>query len=121
MYLNKVTLIGYLAGDAQSRVARDGPPYVTFEVATKESWKDASGAWQSHSELHRCIAWGTRLVPFTAALKKGTHVHVEGSLRSREYDKAGSRHRVWEVRLTSVLTISAACMGSDPNTAVATE
>lgn len=121
MYLNKVTLIGYLTSDAQSRTARDGPPYVTFEVATKESWKDASGAWQSHSELHRCIAWGARLVPFTADLKKGTHVHVEGSLRSREYDKAGSRHRVWEVRLTSVLKIGAGCIASDANTLSAAE
>lgn len=40
--------------------------------------------------------------------KKGTHVHVEGSLRSREYNKAGLKHRVWDVRLTSVLTIDAA-------------
>ena len=102
MYLNKVTLIGYLARDADRRTARDGSSYVCFEVATKESWQDSKAEWQSRSEVHRCVAWGPQLVGSTAVLKKGAHIEVEGSLRSREFEKAGARHRVWEIRVTSI-------------------
>jgi single-strand DNA-binding protein len=123
MYLNRVTLIGYLARDAESRVARDGPPYVILEVATKESWKDSSGTWQARSELHRCVAWGSKLVNFVAALGKGAHVQIEGSLRSREVETAGSRQRVWEIRLASVIKIDAGVLsgGLHPEVGDATQ
>lgn len=108
MYLNRVTLIGYLARDANSRTAREGPPYVSLELATKESWKDSSGAWQSRSEIHRCVVWGQKLVASASGLKKGAHVQIEGSLRSREFDKAGAQVRVWEIRVTSIAKVESA-------------
>jgi len=43
MYLNKVTLMGYLAHDAEGRTSRDGRPYAVLDLATKESWKDGQG------------------------------------------------------------------------------
>ena len=106
MYLNRVILIGYVARDADRRNARDGPPYVCFEVATKESWLDSSGISQSRSEVHRCVAWVSQLVGLAAALRAGTHVEVEGSLRSRGLLKAGVQHRVWEIRVTSIVAIA---------------
>ncbi len=33
MYLNKVTLMGYLAHDAESRTSRDGRPYAVLDLA----------------------------------------------------------------------------------------
>src|ERR1700685_4231348 len=105
MYLNKVTLMGYLAHGAQGRTARDGRPYAVLDLATKESWKDGRGEWQSHSETHRCVAWGQRLASFAAALKRGSHLQVEGSLRSREFDKDGVRHCVSEIRVSSIIKI----------------
>jgi single-strand DNA-binding protein len=105
MYLNQVTLIGYVARDANRRTARDGPPYVCFEVATKESWLDSNGASQSRSEVHRCVAWGSQLIEVAAPVKAGTHVKVEGSLRSREFQKLGVQQRVWEIRVTSITVL----------------
>jgi single-strand DNA-binding protein len=105
MYLNRVTLIGYVARDANRRTARDGPPYVCFEVATKESWLDSNRVSQSRSEIHRCVAWGSHLVALATPLKAGAHVKVEGSLRSRDFEKAGVQHRVWEIRVTSIAAI----------------
>ena len=106
MYLNKVTLIGYLARDADRRTARDGPPYVCLEIATKESWQDSQGAWQSRSEVHRCVAWGQQLVGAAAKLKRGSHIKVEGSLRSREFEKDGACQRIWEIRVTSISVVA---------------
>lgn len=102
MYLNRVTLIGYVARDADRRTARDGPQYVCFELATKESWLDPNGISQSRSEVHRCVAWGTQLIAIAARLRAGMHVQVEGSLRSREVHKPEVQHRVWEIRVTSI-------------------
>ena len=38
--LNKVTLIGNLGRDPETRHAQDGTKIVTFSLATSESWKD---------------------------------------------------------------------------------
>jgi len=108
MYLNKVTLMGYLAHDAEGRTSRDGRPYAVLDLATKESWKDGQGEWQSHSEIHRCVAWGQKLTSFAAAFKRGSHLQVEGSLRSREFDKDGVRQRVSEIRVSSIVKIDRA-------------
>ena len=117
MYLNRVILIGYVARDADRRNARDGPPYVCFEVATKESWLDSHGVSQSRSEVHRCVAWGSHLVAPAASLRAGTHVKVEGSLRSREFRKAEVQHRVWEIRVTSIVAIAHGAKPPEPDPA----
>lgn len=108
MYLNKVTLIGYLARDGESRTSGNGRPYAVLDIATKESWKDGTGEWQSHSETHRCVAWGQKLASFAAAFKRGSHLQVEGSLRNREFDKDGVRQRVSEIRVSSIIKIDRA-------------
>lgn len=77
MYRNSITLVGYLARDPETRSARDGVPYSVIEVATKESWKNPQGEWQSRTELHRCIAWGPQLSGFVSKLARGNHVQVE--------------------------------------------
>jgi single-strand DNA-binding protein len=59
-----------------------------LSVATKRSWKNAEGEWESRTEWHRCVAFG-KLGEFAANLKNGSHLQVEGELRSREYDKDG--------------------------------
>jgi single-strand DNA-binding protein len=48
------------------------------------------------------------LADFAATLKKGAHVEVEGELRSREYEKDGVKHKVFECRLESVLKLDRA-------------
>jgi single-strand DNA-binding protein len=47
----------------------------TLSVATKESWKDAAGDWQSHTEWHRIVAFG-KLAEYAKTLTVGIHVMV---------------------------------------------
>jgi single-strand DNA-binding protein len=115
MYLNRITLMGYLAHDAESRTSRDGRPYAVLDLATKESWKDSKGEWQSHSETHRCVAWGQKLASFAAAFKRGAHLQVDGSLRTREFDKDGVRQRVSEIRVSSIVKIDKAQRQTESN------
>ena len=110
MYQNKVNLIGFLGGDAEVRNANNRS-FTTLSLATKSSYKDKkSGEYVSHTEWHRAIVWG-KLADYAKTLTKGSHLQIEGELRSREYqDKTNgnAKRRVWEVRVDSILKLDRA-------------
>jgi single-strand DNA-binding protein len=109
MYLNTVTLIGFLGGDPDRRQTKNNNTFTILSLATKASWKNKqSGEW------HRGIVFGP-LADFAATLKKGAHVQIQGELRSREYEKplegkkkATVRQRIWEIQITSILKLDRA-------------
>jgi single-strand DNA-binding protein len=105
MYQNKVTLIGFLGGNAE---VRNNGSFTTLSLATKSSYKK-NGGYVSHTEWHRCVVFG-KLSEFAKTLSKGAHIQIEGELRSREYDskRTDSRQRVWEIRASSILTLDRA-------------
>ncbi len=107
MYQNKVNLIGFLGSDAEVRT-NNNRSITTLSLATKSSYKK-DGEYISHTEWHRCEVFG-KLSEFAGTLKKGAHVLVEGELRSREYDskKKGTKLRVWEIRVDSILKLDRA-------------
>jgi single-strand DNA-binding protein len=107
MYLNRLTLIGFIGADAETKNGNNGSQFTVFSVATKRSWKNAQGEWEARTEWHRCLAPG-KLGEFAANLKKGAHVEVEGELRSREYEKDGVTHRAFECHVESILKLDRA-------------
>jgi single-strand DNA-binding protein len=125
MYLNRVTLIGFIGNDAEKKVVGT-TNLAIFSLATKTSWKNDSGSWESRSEWHRCVAFG-KLAEFAGALKKGAHVAIEGELRSHEYDrdvavgtqKAAITQRSWEIRVDTVLKLDRAARGDESGDAAA--
>jgi len=116
MYQNKVNLIGFLGNDAELHTANERS-FTTFSLATMSSYRDRkSGEYVSHTEWHRCVVF-SRLSEFAGQLTKGTHVQVEGELRSREYvskeggsksQKAETKQRIWEIRVASILKLDRA-------------
>jgi single-strand DNA-binding protein len=114
MYLNRITLIGFIGSDAERKVA-NATNIAVFSLATKTSWKNEAGSWESRTEWHRCVAFG-KLADFAGTLPKGAHVAVEGELRSHEYQrelavgtqKTSITQRVWEIRVDSVLKLDRA-------------
>ena len=114
MYLNRITLIGFIGSDAEKKVS-NATNIAIFSLATKTSWKNDSGAWESRTEWHRCVAFG-KLADFAGTIAKGAHVAIEGELRSHEYQrelvvgtqKTTLTQRVWEVRVDSVLKLDRA-------------
>ena len=101
MYMNQLTIIGFTGQDAELHYTQNGTPVTTLSVATKESWKDGEGQWQSRTEWHRVVAFG-KLAEYAKTLPKGSHVLIQGSLRSREYDREGVKHRALELRADSI-------------------
>jgi single-strand DNA-binding protein len=91
MYGNHVTLTGFLGNDAELRALKNQTSLTTFSVATKRSWRNReSGEWLSHTDWHRCVVFGG-LATFAATLMKGTHVTIEGDIRTREYTEKGPK------------------------------
>jgi single-strand DNA-binding protein len=86
--LNRTTLIGYLAADAEVKTAK-GNDFVTFSVATNNRWKDDAGKRQTKTQWHSIVVWkGRGPVKYAAELKKGDRVYLEGELQYGSYDKA---------------------------------
>jgi single-strand DNA-binding protein len=109
MYQNRISLIGFLGNDATSLTANNAS-FTVLSLATKSSYKDKkTGEYVGHTEWHRCIVWG-RLADYAKTLTKGTHLSVEGELRSRERvdKKTNAKQRVWEVRVASILKLDRA-------------
>jgi single-strand DNA-binding protein len=114
MYLNRLSIMGFLGADGEKKSTASGQTYTILSIATKTSWTDNQGDWQSHTEWHRVIVWGAGFAEYAAGLKKGAHVLVEGSLRSREYEKDGVKHRMYECKADSILKLDRAERSEPP-------
>ena len=57
MYMNQLTIIGFTGQDADFHFTPNRTPVATISVATKESWKNEQGEWQSRTEYHRVVAF----------------------------------------------------------------
>jgi len=87
MYLNQVSLIGFLDKDAELKTTTNNRDFVVLSVATGRSWKEKqSQEYKRETDWHRVVAWGN-LTKFAQKLKKGEHIFVQGELRPRQYDK----------------------------------
>lgn len=88
--VNKVILIGNLGKDLETRYFPNGDAVANAALATSESWTDkASGEKKEHTEWHN-IVFRRKLAEIAAQyLKKGSKVYIEGSLRTRKWEKDG--------------------------------
>ena len=96
--VNKVVLVGHLGGDPETRYTPSGAAVANFNMATKESWRDANGALQDKTEWHRCVMFGKSAELAGELLKKGQLVYLEGKLQTRNWeDKDGVKRYTTEV------------------------
>ena len=88
--INKVILIGNLGQDPEIRYMPSGGSVVNVSLATSESWKDKqSGEQKERTEWHRVVFFNRLAEIAGEYLKKGSKVYIEGSLRTREWEKDG--------------------------------
>jgi single stranded DNA-binding protein len=92
-YLNSVTIVGFVGADPEQRQARNnGSKFTVLSVATQRSWKNAQEEWSSKTEWHRICVFRPRLAEYAAAaIKKGSHVLVEGELVSSTYERPNGK------------------------------
>ena len=121
MYQNRISLIGFVGNDVQLKSTKNGTPVAVLSVATKSSWKNGRGEYDSRTEWHRCTAWG-KLAEFAGKLEKGAHVQIEGELRYREYQKeretdandAPVKRRLAEIHASRILKLDRTAKQDEP-------
>jgi single-strand DNA-binding protein len=87
---NKVTIIGNLGRDPETRYTPSGTMNVQFSVATSRRFNDREGQQQESTTWFRITAWGRLAETLdkltqSGALAKGRQVYVEGRLEQREF------------------------------------
>src|SRR5687767_5902914 len=88
--ISKVTIIGNLGRDPETRYTPNGTMNVTFSMAVNRVFRDQAGQQQERTTWFRVTAWG-RLAETLDGLTqngyvtKGKQVYVEGRLEAREY------------------------------------
>jgi single-strand DNA-binding protein len=99
---NTIQIIGNLGRDPEQREARaNGAPFTVLSVATRRSWKNTEGNWESRTDWHRVVCF-QRVGESALALHKGDQVFVAGSLVSSKYDRqVGSGKKTTTLKLTS--------------------
>ena len=97
--VNKVIIVGNLGRDPEMRTFPSGDQVANVTIATTDKWKDkASGEAREATEWHR-VSFNGRLAEIVEQyLRKGSLVYVEGSLRTRKYQKDGVDHYATEIR-----------------------
>jgi single-strand DNA-binding protein len=121
MYQNRISLIGFVGNDAQLKTTKNGASVAILSVATKSSWKNSNGDYESRTEWHRCTVWG-KLTEFAGKLQKGAHVQVEGELRYREYKQDGgsdadtvpTKRRSAEIHVNRILKLDRTAKQDEP-------
>jgi single-strand DNA-binding protein len=97
--LNKVTLIGNLGRDPETRYTPDGAAITNMSIATTSSWKDkSSGEKKEETEWHRLVFYNRLAEIAGEYLKKGSSIYVEGRLKTRKWqDKEGVEKTTTEI------------------------
>ena len=112
---NKITLIGRLGQNAEAKTAQNRNEFVVLNIATKESWKNDKGEYETRTEWHRVYAW-RNLSKFAKTLRKGQLVTLEGILRYRDVEAEGQpKQRLAEIHATTIKRLSKVEATDDPN------
>jgi single-strand DNA-binding protein len=107
-YLNSVTIVGFVGADPEQRQARNNvSKFTVLSVATQRSWKNAEDEWVSKTEWHRVCVFRPRLAEHVAtAIKKGSHVLIEGSLVSSIYERSNGNGKGKKAKGTKITSWS---------------
>lgn len=100
--VNKVTLLGHLGRDPESRSFPNGGKVVSLRIATSETWRDkASGERKEKTEWHQVSIFNEALAKVAEQyLRKGSKVYLEGQLETRKWqDQSGADRYSTEVVL----------------------
>jgi single-strand DNA-binding protein len=103
---NRVTLIGNLGQDPETRTIETGKKVVHFTLATKEGYKNSDGQKVSETTWHNIVAWNGLADVAGKYLKKGKEVAVEGRIVYRTYeDKKGGTKNITEIVLSDLMLL----------------
>ena len=94
--LNVVAIMGRLVADPELRTTGNGTNVCSFRIACDRNF--AQQGQERQADFIDVVAWRQSAEFVTKYFQKGSHVAVEGSLQSRQYqDKNGNNRTAVEV------------------------
>jgi single-strand DNA-binding protein len=93
--INKVILVGNVAGDPEVRHTAGGSKYAKFSLATNNRVKGRDGEWQDKAQFHRCTAWEKLADLVEEYVKKGDRLYIEGRLEYSQSEDQNGVVRHW--------------------------
>lgn len=104
--LNRVFLIGFLGATPDLRFTQSGQPVLNFRMATSETFLDKDKVRRERTDWHSMVLWGARGEALSKILDKGSHVWIEGSLRTSSYDnKEGQKVYKTEIVVNDIILL----------------
>lgn len=88
--LAKITLVGNLGGDPETRYTPQGTMNVNFSMAVSRRFRDSGGQDQERTTWFRVTAWGKLAETIDGLVQrgfvaKGRQVYVDGRIEAREW------------------------------------
>lgn len=95
--INKVILIGHVCRDPELRAMPGGEAVTNTSIACNQSWRDKAGEKKESVEFVNIVFFNKLAEIAGQYLRKGSQVYVEGSLRTRSWEKDGVKRYATEV------------------------
>ena len=112
--VNKVILVGNLGKDPESRYMPNGDAVVNITLATTDTWKDkGTGEKKETTEWHRVVFFRKLAEIAGQYLKKGSQVYIEGSLKTRKWEKDGHTNYTTEIVADSMQMLGSRQSGDE--------
>ena len=103
---NRVSLIGNLGQDPETKTTETGKKVTRFTLATDDGYKNSDGQKISETTWHNIVAWNGLAEIAGKYLKKGKQVAVEGRIVYRTYeDKKGVTKNITEIVLNDLMLL----------------
>lgn len=103
---NRVTLIGNLGHDPDTKTTETGTKVARFTFATNDGYKNAVGQRVNETTRHNIVAWNGLADIVGWFLNKGREVAVEGRIVYRTYeDKKGIIKYITEIVLNDLILL----------------
>jgi single-strand DNA-binding protein len=103
---NRVTLIGNLGKDPETKTTETGKKITVFTLATNDGYKNNEGERVKETTWHNIVAWNGLADIAGKYLKKGKEVAVEGRIVYRTYeDKKGVTKNITEIVLNDLVLL----------------
>lgn len=99
--INRVTILGNIGKDAETKFTPSGVAKSTFSVATSRSYKKGD-EWQEETQWHNVCLW--RNEGIANQLLKGARVFVDGRVEYRSYEgRDGQKKYITEIVADNVI------------------
>jgi len=110
--INKVTLIGAVGQEPETRYSAAGLAITSFSLATSEKRKDK----EEVTQWHNCVAFGKLAEIVQQYIHKGSKLYLEGALQYQTYEKDGEKRYATKIVVNDLSMLSSLDNGSQSAT-----